>query len=318
MLTPITLEEDPMKTLWRTSPALTATALLMLPVLFVSLAGLVLDDRSITGAPAWLKPAKFAASIAIFSLTLAWVFRYLPDWRRTRRLAGGLTAGAFVIEMTVIALQAFRGTTSHFNVATPFDTTLWILMGSAIAVQTFASVVVVVALFRQSFTDRALGWALRLGLALAILGASTGGLMTRPTEAQLDEARERGTMEIAGAHTVGAPDGGPGLPGTGWSLSHGDLRVPHFLGLHAFQLLPLIAIALAHLGVRSATRFSLTIVATLSYASLFGILLWQALRAESVAQPAGPVAAALVLWASGTVLLLIAAASRREAIHVAS
>jgi hypothetical protein len=34
--------------------------------LAVSLAGLLLDPRVITGAPAWLKPIKFAISISIY------------------------------------------------------------------------------------------------------------------------------------------------------------------------------------------------------------------------------------------------------------
>jgi len=43
------------------------------------------------------------------------------------------------------------------------------------------------------------------------------------------------------SHTVGAPDGGLGLPILNWSIDHGDIRIPHFMGLHALQLLPVIA-----------------------------------------------------------------------------
>jgi hypothetical protein len=79
-------------TLWRTDALLTATGLLMLASLVVFATGLVLDPRTILGAPAWLKPAKFAASIAIYTLTLAWVFTYLPEWVKTRRLSAGSRA----------------------------------------------------------------------------------------------------------------------------------------------------------------------------------------------------------------------------------
>ncbi len=64
--------------LWHTDRPLTAVGLLMLGLLAVALVGLWADPRTVTGAPVWLKPAKFAASIAIYTLTLAWVFTYAP------------------------------------------------------------------------------------------------------------------------------------------------------------------------------------------------------------------------------------------------
>ena len=221
------------KRLWQTSPELVATTVLMLVVLAGAIVGLLIDPRVITGAPAWLKPAKFAVSIAIYTATLAWIFTLLPEWPRTRRVVGWATAAALVIEMVIIGGQAWRGTTSHFNVATPLDGVLWVIMGLTIVAQTLLSVAVAVALWKQRFHDAALGWALRLGMTLTIVGAFTGGLMTRPTAAQLEAARAGERMTIAGAHTVGAADGGPGMVGTGWSRDHGDLRVPHFVGLHA-------------------------------------------------------------------------------------
>ena len=81
--------------------------------------------------------------------------------------------------------------------------------------QTFVSVAVAVALWRQRFAERSLGWALRLGMVLTILGAMTGPLMTRPTDQQLANVRAGGRMTTVGAHTVGGPDGGAGLPVTG-------------------------------------------------------------------------------------------------------
>ena len=98
-----------------------------------------------------------------------------------------------------------------------FDAVIFAVMGLAIVVQTLSTVAVAVALWRHRFADPALGWALRFGMTITIVGAMTGGLMTQPTRQQLDAARAGERMTIAGAHTVGAPDGGPGLPGTGWS-----------------------------------------------------------------------------------------------------
>jgi hypothetical protein len=264
--------------LWRTSPELIATAAVMQIVLFGALLGLAVDARVITGAPAWLKPAKFAVSITIYVVTLAWVFTWLPEWTRTRRVVGWMTAITMLIEIAIIGGQAWRGTASHFNIGTVLDAVLFSIMGLAIFVQTFSTIAVAVALWRQRFEDRAMGWALRFGMVITIIGALTGGLMTRPTTAQLDAARTGERMTIAGAHTVGAPDGGPGLMGTGWSTQHGDLRVPHFVGLHALQALALAAVVLRRLRTQARTRARLILAAAASYAGLYAVLLIQALR----------------------------------------
>ena len=292
----------PIGRLWQASPPLTAVGIFMLAVAGASVVGLLVDPRVITGAPAWLKPFKFAISTAIYSLTLAWIFQWLTDWPRMRRVVGWTTAVVFVLEVALIDLQAWRGTTSHFNNATPFDRALFLVMGAAILIQTFVSVAVAVGLWRQRFADRALGWALRLGMILTIAGAMTGPLMTRPTPAQLADARAGKGIPVIGAHTVGAPDGGPGLPVTGWSRGHGDVRVPHFVGLHALQVMALVGIAVGRLRRPERARVRAVLAAGASYASLFLLLLWSALRGQSVAAPDATTLAALGVWAVVSVI----------------
>jgi hypothetical protein len=300
--------------LWHTNAPLTGAALLMLAALPASLLGVVLDPRVITGAPAWLKPAKFAVSTTIYMLTLAWIFTFLPGWPKTRRVAGWTTAVILVLEVVIIDLQAWRGVTSHFNVSTPLNMALWATMGLSIAAQTLVSITVMVALWRQRFQDPALGWALRLGLLITIVGASTGGLMTRPTEAQLKQASVTHRMLVAGAHTVGAPDGGPGLPATGWSFKHGDLRVAHFFGLHAMQALPLLALTLRRTRRPDRVRVRLMLAAAASYFLLFVILLQQALRGLPLIHPDALTVAALGAWAALTAAAAAIAAGRQQTV----
>jgi hypothetical protein len=286
----------------------------MLFAALASLVGIFVDPRVFTGVPAWLKPFKFAISTSIYSFTLAWVFGWLSDWPRVRRVVGWTTAIVFVLEVSIIDVQAWRGTTSHFNSSTTLDRTLFIIMGSAIMLQTVVSVAVAVALWRQRFADRPLGWALRLGMTLTIIGALTGGLMTRPTARQLEAAHAGAHMTTIGAHTVGAPDGGPGIPVTAWSSEHGDVRVPHFLGLHALQALALFAIALRWWRRPESARVKAVLAAAASYATLFVLLLWEALRGRSITSTDPTTVAALASWAAGSVLALGWAASRSPAL----
>jgi hypothetical protein len=248
------------------------------------------------GVPVWVKPAKFAFSIAVYCLSLAWIFGFILNFRRTRQIVRWITVSAMWIEMVIISFQAARGTTSHFNISSPLNATLFSIMGVAIVSQTLASIAVAVALFRQPFVDRALGLSLRLAMAITISGALLGGLMTQPSERQLDQMRS-GQLQSSGAHTVGGPDGEPGMPVTGFSKKHGDLRIPHFLGLHALQLIPLFALGLRRSRATEPQRVRLVRTFAASYVGLVAILLGQALRGQSLFTMDGVTATALFIWA---------------------
>jgi hypothetical protein len=179
-------------------------------------------------------------------------------------------------------------------------------MAATMVVLWVATFVIAVLLIRRPMVDRATAWAVRLGVLVAMAGMAVRFLMTTPTAAQL--AGGRPTM--VGAHTVGVPDGGPGLPMTGWSTTAGDLRVPHFIGIHALQALPLLVFALAVLARRfpalrdAATRLRLVLAGAGLYAGLLAVLTWQALRGQSLVHPD-----ALTLGVAGVLVTAAAVAT---------
>jgi hypothetical protein len=317
-------QRDPRAALRRAlsiSRPLTIAGLTMLLVLAGTLVGLLLDPRVITGAPAWLKPAKFAISISIYSFTLIWLLGFVQGRPRLVRLVANVTTIALVVEMALIATQAARGTTSHFNVATPLDGAIFSTMGILIIAAWAMNLLAAVLLIRQRLPDPAYAWALRLGLLLTLVGAAIGFLMVTPTSAQLAGAAAGQGMTIAGAHSVGVADGGPGLPLVGWSATGGDLRVPHFVGLHALQALPLLGWLLAlpwarRLGARH--RLALVWIAGLSYLGLIGLLTWQALRGQPLIAPDTLTLAALGGLLGATALAAAAALAHAKRSNAAA
>ncbi|MFF5205026.1 hypothetical protein [Streptosporangium sp. NPDC000396] len=251
--------------------------------------GLMVDGRTLLGEPVWFKPLKFAVSFGMYAATLAWMMHGVQRWRRTLWWLGTVAAAGFLLpEIGVIVFQAARGVPSHFNFTTSLDSTLFAVMGGAAYLGWALTLAMGVFLMFQRRSDRALAWAVPLGILVSLAGMSVGYLMTSPTPAQA-EALDRGLRLVTiGAHTVGAPDDGAGMPLTGWSTVAGDLRVAHFVGLHALQALPLLAVGLRLLSRRIAalrdatTRTALVVVAALGYAGLIGILVWQAQRGQSL------------------------------------
>jgi hypothetical protein len=270
----------------------------MLLVLAVSLAGLLLDPRVITGAPAWLKPMKFAISISIYCFTLLWMLTFVRGHPRLVGLISWITAVALLVEMVIIAGAAAFGTTSHYNVSTPLHTAVWATMAVSIMLVWPMNLLAAVLLLFQRMPDPSFAWALRLGLIVSLVGMGVGFLMVSETPAQ-ERAADKAGLEapIQGAHAVGVEDGGPGLPVTGWSTTGGDLRVPHFVGLHGLQALPLFGYLLtlfAPAWLRTGYRVALVWTVGLSYLCLIGLLTWQALGGQPVISPDARMLGALI------------------------
>ncbi|AMR26644.1 hypothetical protein A0257_05680 [Hymenobacter psoromatis] len=251
---------EALRVLHRANPALSYTGWLHVGLVVAALALLPLDHRHVTGALVWLKPLKFAISGLAYTWTLAWLLADLPApaQRSVRRLSGAV-ALSMVVEIIVIFIQAGRGVASHYNVSSPVNGLLFGLMGIFILVNTVMTIWAGYLAWRyRPHGSAGYVWGLRLGLLVFLVGSVLGSFMIHNQQ-----------------HTVGAPDGGPGLPGLGWSTVAGDLRVAHFMGLHALQALPLLGWALGRWVPRRAV--ALTWVGTALYAAAVAGLLAQAL-----------------------------------------
>jgi hypothetical protein len=157
-----------------------------------------------------------------------------PGAPRRLRAAEGTLIGAATFELAYISLQAARGEASHFNTGDPLHAALYALMGVAAVALIAANLPLAWEVARRPAADADpdLRRAAALGLALTVLLGGTLGAY----------------MGAQAGHSVGAEAGHLAL--AGWNRAGGDLRVAHFLGLHAEQALPLAAAAAAGLGVR--------------------------------------------------------------------
>lgn len=200
---------------------LVAVANLSLAVVFTAL--MALDGRMLLGRNVWTKPWKFATSIAIFTGTMGWILPSLSLSNQVERLATTVIGGAMTIEIALISTQAARGVASHFNDSTPLDTAVYAVMGITI---TISSLVVAYVLWRVVRDPPNLApsylWGIGIGMFVFVIASFEGWLMVSQ-----------------GGHGVGVANDAPGLPLINWSITGGDLRVAHFIGLHALQVVPL-------------------------------------------------------------------------------
>ncbi|GAA2214038.1 hypothetical protein GCM10009850_095020 [Nonomuraea monospora] len=265
----------------------------MLVLLAVSVAGLVFDDRVLQGAPVWLKPLKFAVSLAVYGTTLAWMLSLPHRGRRWTSAMATVFAAAAFVDVGIVAVQAARGTFSHFNDSPePFEETIQRVFGMGVMSMMLANLVLAILLTVQRVgPDRAASRAIHTGLGLAITGMVLGFLIPFQGEPHTGLTTDGAPVPLTSGHSVGVPDGGPGLPITQWSTTGGDLRVPHFVALHGLQVMLLLALLLAWLAARhpilrdERVRARLVGVAATGYAGLVALVTWQALRGQPLTGP---------------------------------
>ncbi|MFE7559594.1 hypothetical protein [Kitasatospora sp. NPDC057500] len=269
-----------------------------------ALVGVAVDPRDITGQPAWAKPARFSFSFGLYALTLLWLLTFVRGHARLVRLISWATAAGVVLEVAWVFRAAAAGTTSHFNLTTPTASTLTFAALAVISLVTAMALLTAALLLRQHVEPPALAWALRLGLLLSLVGMAVAALMVTPTPAQKAAADLGAGMPVVGAHTVGPPDGGPGMAVTNFSTAGGDVRVAHFVGVHALQALALLGLLLTR-GPRRLDqrhRTALVWIAAAAWLGLTLVLTWQARRAQPFTDPDAATVVALAVLAAATAI----------------
>ena len=198
---------------------------------------------------AWYKPFKFAVSIAIYSWSMAWYCYYLNSFNI--HLFNWTVVVLWSFEIIYIAFQAGRGKLSHYNLSTPFYSVMYSCMAMAASIVTVYTAYIGYLFFTHDFPalPNHYVWAVRLGILIFVVFSFEGFAMGSRLN-----------------HSVGAVNDNSNWFVLGWSKTVGDLRVSHFIGMHALQILPLLSFYLLKntpLTIGLATVYALLAIVTL-------------------------------------------------------
>ena len=229
---------------------------LSLSILFIVLTKLT--TTQVHGVNAWFKPFKFAVSIGLFAWTMAWYCHYLLNFNETP--FNWVVIILFGFELLYITYQASQGQMSHFNISTSTHSMLYSLMGLAASIVTLYTAYIGLLFFTQTFTDlpNYYIWAIRFGILIFVVFSFEGALMGSRMN-----------------HSVGAINDNSNWFIVGWSKTVGDLRVSHFIGMHALQLLPFLSFYIFK-------NTKATIIISILYAVLAATTLIQALNGKPI------------------------------------
>jgi len=227
---------------------------LVLSLFFIILTKI--SNTQVYNVNAWYKPFKFAFSTFLFAWAMAWYCYYLPNFNI--KLFNWSVIILLGFEIVYIALQASKGQLSHYNISTPVYAALYSMMALAASAVTIYTAYVGLLFFTNTFPDlpNYYLWAIRFGIILFVIFSFEGFAMGSRLN-----------------HSVGALNDNSSWFIIGWSKTVGDLRVAHFIGMHALQVLPVLSFY-----VFKNTK--LTLALSLLYGLLALLTLIQALQGK--------------------------------------
>jgi hypothetical protein len=246
-----------------TTNVLVWTIYLQLMLMAVLLILLPFDTVQVGGRYSLIKPLNFSMSMAMYLATIVILLDYLRASMWWKKVISWGVSICILIAITCITMQALRGTASHFNNSTPFDSTVSSLMDIVDPLNgAFVVVLLIFALQSRYNVSRSSQLGIVFGILLFLAGCIIGGVMV-----------------AHGQSVVGVAPGGPGLPVVNWSTKGGDFRVAHFLGIHALQVLPIAGWLIGQMeGLPRRAKPTAVVAVSAGYALLVGIVFLQAMN----------------------------------------
>jgi hypothetical protein len=260
-------------------------ALLLAASAPIHVVAMMIAGGNLSGAVSFRKPITFALSFAL----LLWATGWVMDRLKTRRFVTGsiaaVLAASAVVEVGLVALQAWRGVPSHFNFATPFDAGVFSLMGVTILASSLALVALAVWAVIDRPRERAMSLGILGGLAMVLAGLGLGAWVIG--------------LGVALVETTGL------VPDTVTAGEAGVAKFPHALALHGLQLFIVTWAAAAAARLAPNSRHQLMRLVVGGYGL---ILVWSTLHTNSGLAPLDLRGAAVVFLGIGLGMLVGAAA----------
>lgn len=205
---------------------------------------LLITGGSLSGNVSFRKAVTFGESFGVTALSLVWFMSFTGISKTTGWILSVSLTFAIFCEVFLVTMQVWRGVPSHFNFTTPFDATVFGIMGIMISIVGVVILVIMIRMFTFLKVSASYALSLRIGVGLLFVSQLIGIIMI-----------------VKGGNTFGA---------------NGVLTFPHALGLHGAQVVPFLGWILMRKNLDEKRQMGILFIGASGYVILFAISAFQA------------------------------------------